>query len=412
MWPARFQLSGLWLIASVITSAALVTAPQLPWWEEKHEPHERTQRLLLKSGKQIEQTVRWENSQLTHVVVWLDSPQDLPTDGHIVLTVQASDKRQASVLSWTDIPATGTTVFPLNPPLAVPAGAEGTLFIHLDEPNQQVRLKFQIDETKYPEGRLVQPVKRPGDLAFQMRYLRPALGTLTKQWGYALLLLLAGAWLTWRSLNRAPTSEILLHKEDILWATGLAVAVTIFYLALLMHPGSWLGPSDFSKDISYVTANHQALSTGTWPIWSHITCGGMLLLGNPEGNTFSLATLLSFAFTPEHALLITLAMEGGLAAAGTLLLARVLGLNSWGSLVAASIAALSPTYGYRIVEGFSMIGGAVAWTPWVFLGLAGALKNNKFGWILLSGLSLAAQLLRGDVHIIVVVILCVITNSP
>jgi len=308
--------------------------------------------------------------------------------------------------------------FVFDEPVKVGAGSRGSLIVSLNDADERVYLGYQIDASIYDDGELkYHPnLRKKGDLAWQVRYRRAALGSSLVTWGYGIGLMLSGlvvSIMLWRWPKRNAPGKYLSktgsfrRKKNQYWmALVLFMLVAIFYMTALLRPGIWIGPTDFSKDVSYVRASAEAVKSGQWPAWSHYTCGGMQLLGNPEGNTLSLGTV--FALVPgvsaERALWLLLAVEAGLAAAGTLLLARSLRVSMSGSVLAGIIVGLSAVFPYKIAEGISMVGGAVAFTPWALLGMVLALRNNSWRWAMLSALSLVAMFWRGDVHIILGVI--------
>lgn len=399
----RYGLSALLAAGAMVAAAFVLAAPALPQWGERHLPHLQLPPLLLRSGQTAAQTVRWEASPLDTVVLRVDAEQPRPGDGGIALTIEAGGRTEEHAIAFADVPPSGITVFALPNPLPVEPGSLGTLRVRLTQPAQQVALSYQLDSSKYPEGELTQPNKSTqGDLAFQLRYRRPALGSAQAHRGAAALLVLAGlvtaAILRWSPGSR---NEEKLSKNDLWCALACGAVVMACYSLVLLRPGLWVGAGDFSKDAAYLATAAAALKSGSWPTWSHLTCGGMAALGNPEGNTISLGTLLALVVPPDRALLALLAVEGALSAIGTYVLARALGASRAGSATAALIASLSASFAYRIVEGLTPVGGAVAFSPWVFLGLVQTLKTKTGWWVLLSGTALAAIFLRGDVHVIV-----------
>lgn len=396
-------LPWVFLVGAAVTAVFVLASPSLPEWGKRHTPHLQKPPLTFSSGHTAEQTFTFEAQTLDRIVLWLDTTGPVPRDGGLTLEVDARGERRTSQAAFADVPESGAVVFSIDPSLTAPPGTEAIFRLQLAQPGQTVGLRYQIDQSKYPEGTLVFGAAK-GDLAFQLRYQRPALGSGMLQGLYALGILLAGA-IAARLLRRRAggTSGSGLSRRTWLFAGGLGLAVALFYGWFLLRPGFWVGPTDFSKDAAYLASAAEALRSGTWPVWSHRTCGGMALLGNPEGNTFSIGTLLATVLPPDKALLLLLVVEGGLSAMGTYLLARTLGLRSLGSIAAAIIASLSAGYAYRIVEGLTPVGGAVAFLPWVFFTLVLALKTRAGIWVVASGTALAAMFLRGDVHVVVAV---------
>jgi|GEM_PF-2234973 hypothetical protein len=402
--------------AVILTGASLAailiySAPTLPVWGERKASHDGTETLPLPSGHSVEQTFLFENESLDYVVLWLDTSEPLPEEGSIHLSVSASTGSTSALVPFKNIPPSGTAIFPLDSPLLSPPDKIGSFSLSLSNSKQRVHLKYQIDSTKYEGGALVYHpnLRKKGDLAFQFRYQRPALFYKPLQITYALAIFLAGLII---SIAIKPAGKKMQHLtranifKRALIPILLFFIVAAFYGFILVKPGTWVGPSDFTKELSYVVSSFEAFKSFSWPIWSHYTCGGMPLLGNPESATLSLSTLLAVVTSrPELALWLTLAIEAGLAAAGAYCLARALKISASGSILAGVITSLSSTFTYKIVEGIVMVGGPFAFFPWALLGLHKAIKSRSPGWLVLSGISLIAMFWRGDVHIIVGVIL-------
>lgn len=407
----RRWLSVLFMSGGLFTAFLVLTAPSLPQWGERHTPHIHLPPLTLSSDHDAKQTVRWEASSLDTVVLWLDPETLRPGEGGVTLTVQANEQSIEKTIAFSEVPPSGIAVFSLSDPLKVTPESLGMLRVRLTNPDQKVALEYQLDSSKYAAGELTQPNgKQRGDLAFQLRYQRPALGSMRTQFVAAAALAAAGL-IVGLFLRRAPSVSIhvgTFSRHDLWITTGIAIVIFGWYALHLLRPGVWVGAGDFSKDAAYLATAASALKNGAWPVWSHLTCGGMAALGNPEGNTISLGTLFATVLPPDRALLLLLTVEGMLAAVGAFLLARALGISRAGSLAAALIASLSASFAYRIVEGLTPVGGAVAFSPWVLLGIVQALKTRSAWWVLLSGSALAAIFLRGDVHLIVGVTLLVV----
>lgn len=405
-------LRGLLLCGSVLAAVLMFLAPPLPQWGDRHTPHVHKPPLLLSSGNQVEQTFRFEERSLDLVLLWANTRVPLPTEGGVLLDVERDGATREARVAFRDVPPSGVLAFALKPPLHARLSSPGVLRVRLTNPDQTIALKYQITERIYAEGEIRYPPDKRvhGDLAFQLRYQRPALGTRTRQGLSALALALAGivaAFLLRPSMSSTPPRSTL-GRREIWLALMVGAAVAVFYGIFLLRPGFWIGPTDFSKDAAYLASAADALRAGAWPVWSHRTCGGMALLGNPEGNTLSLGTLLALALPPDRALLWLLVLEAGLGGAGAFVLGRVLKLSRAGSVAAAVISLLSASFAYRIVEGLTPVGGAVAFLPWVFIGLISAIRGPSAGpWIFLTGTALAAMFLRGDVHVVVGVALIV-----
>lgn len=404
--PARLTALGGSLAALLI-----LVSPSLPQWGTRHTPHLHRPPVILRSGHAIGQTIILEHSPLDTVVLWVDTARPLPRTAALQLTVDAAGRARTTTRSLADVPPSGALFFPIQPALAAPPGTPGTLRVRLTGPGAEaVALQYQIASDIYPDGALfLDERERPGDLAFQLRYRRPALGSWPRTLFVASLLALA-AVIVARALRRErPEAKAGgPFRARVGWTAAAAgLAVALFYGIHLLPPGIWVGPSDFTKDAAYLASAADALRSGAWPVWNHRTCGGMALLGNPEGNTVSLGTLFALFLPPDRALGLLLSVEAGLAAAGTVVLAAALGLPLPAALAAAAVASLSGALPYRIGEGLTPVGGAVAFLPWTVLAFLRALAGGptRGYWALLAGTGAALMFLRGDVHVVVGVLL-------
>lgn len=434
---ARFNLAniaGLLLAAgSILAALWLFLAPSLPEWGIRHTPHNEAKYLPLVPDQIVEQTFLFEQPLLDHVAIWFHPASPLPKEGNISLTILTQSQTSTAYLPVADISPDGLAIFQFSPAITGLISQPSTLRLSATNTSSRLFLTYQIDATKYPEGNLYYSPNpsKIGDLAWQIRYQRPALTTSLIQWLYIILLPLSGVasalLIIYLDRSRLSTNIPITHQPDrnasshplppghlspfprasAKWLVPLLVTIGVFlfYYFLLIRPGTWIGPSDFSKELSYVTASAEALRTFSWPVWSHYTCGGMSLLGNPEGTTLSLSTLLALITNrPEFSLWLTLALEAAIASLGTFLLARSLCLALPASLLASVIVALSAVLPYKIVEGIVMVGGPVAFTPWVLLALHLSIKAPSPVWLLVGGISLSAIFWRGDVHIIIGVV--------
>lgn len=394
------------LLGGGATLAALLilAAPPLPQWGERHTPHTHKPPFPLSPGHRLEQTFRAEGTTLDAVVLWIATDAPTTQDASLLVEVESGERRDARV-SLANVPPSGTAVLPLHPPLRVGYGADGIIRVTLVESSESLGIRYQIASDIYKDGRLtLDGRERQGDLAFQLRYQRPALGTLPRQWGMALALFVAGmtAALVVRVRPRAPVGTSgTPPRRDVLLAGAIGIAIAGFYGFFLLPRGLWTGPTDFSKDAIYLSTAAAAVRNGAWPAWSHSTCGGMAALGNPEGNTISLGTLLALVFPPDRALLALLVAEAGIGAAGAFALARALGISRIATATVSAVSLLSGAFAYRIVEGLTPVGGAVAFLPWALFFLHRAIRRRSGPDAIFSGTALAAIFLRGDVHVIV-----------
>jgi hypothetical protein len=403
--PTLLAAWTCWLL-SAAAAVTIIFAPLAPWWGERHDAHERKQTLDLQPGREIGQSFHAEQTILTTLVVRLDPSRALPERGSLVAVIATDRDRRTISIPFTDVPPSHIVALAINPPLMARMKSRATFMLHTEDASDPVYLSFQSDGGKFSDGDLIHYLpKYHGDLAFQLGYLRPAMGTFGLQAVYALLICLAGGAVGWAFLQ--PPGRLALSRRDVYLALACAAAGILWMCAFTLRSGSWIGPGDFTKDAAYIAGAAAAVRQAAWPVWQHITCGGMLLLGNPEGNTLSPATLLGLVLPAQQALLLLQALEAGIGAAGAYVLSRHLGIAARGSIAAAFIYLLSPVTVYKLAEGYSMLSGAAAYAPWALLAVYLAVRDRSSRWAVWAGVCLATIFLRGDVHVIVVLILLI-----
>jgi hypothetical protein len=386
-----------WLFAGgmILAVSLLATAALVPLWGERHTANP-TKSLLVTTQHPLEQQFKPEHGVLTQIAVWLVPDQELPTTGGLLLEVTTGNTKKAAVTAFADVQADGLAVFSFSPALSIDAHTTAAFRLLLQDTTSPIKIGYQNDGTKYPDGSVTGAA---GDSAFQVHYNVPA---LPQTWFWVGLLLAAAGWIVWQ-YRFSPTTAppVFYTRRDWIGASAIGIAITLFFDAYLVFPsGLWNAPGDFVKDVAYIQASHQAFTHLSWPTWSQLTCGGLPLLGNPESNALSLGSVLAFFTTPHNALLWLVSIEAGIAATGAFLLARAMGLSTIGSTTASMITVLGGAYSYRLMEGFTMTGGAVAFMPWVLLGLFHYLKRGSWPWLWVAGTALGLIFLRGEVHIL------------
>lgn len=405
----RWWLPRIFLAGIVGISVLLLLAPHVPIWGERHEYDVKKGTIRLQPGESIEQTFTAEYQRLDTILFWLQS-STLPRAGRLMLTLSTPSEERTLFADLAAIPPSGTVIFAPTKVVPLKVGQTGLMHLALLDAEQPIYFLYQIDGSLYPDGSITRytNTNHNGDLAFQQRYQRPALFTSPRQWAYALSLIVAGLVMA-RVVRIVLQQKISLPaRSDIFIGLIVSILITCFYGYYLLQAGTWISPGDFVKDVAYLEASRQAFKQFSWPVWSHTLCGGLPLLGNPESNTLSLALLFTPFLSSQNALLTLLAVEAGLSALGTYLLARAFRLSPPASLIAVIINTLSAAYAYRLAEGFSMIGAAMAFTPWVLLGFWQVIDKKKWWGTLIAGISLAAIFLRGEVHLIVGLIITLV----
>lgn len=400
--------SWITIVGSLGAAFLVLAGPSHTVWGPHHTPHRDKPPLLLTPGHTVRQTLRFEHGNPDLLVVWLDSASPRPT-GKLRVTLETPSGAHTTDRPLADAGADGALVVPLAPghiqgPTGTPA-AFSLLF--QGEQRERLALAYEIDSTRTPDGALrLDGRERQGDLAFRFRYRQPALGSRARQALAAFLLFGAGVLVS-RFLRvsqgdraRAPSGSSLV-RNDLLTATLSCVVAATFYGIFLLRPGQWLGPDDFTKDVTYLAEGAAALRAGAWPEWAHVRCGGMAFLGNPESSVLSLGTLLAVVLRADRALFLLLALEAGIGAAGAFLLARSLHLGRAAAIASVLVTTLSATAAYRWAEGWAMLGGVVAFLPWFFLFFIRSVDTGDRRYAVLAGLVATAMFYRGDIHVVI-----------
>lgn len=402
-----------WLWVAVVSllfagSLAVLFSPRVPQWGSLQLPHEDERFQRVKPSETLRQTFVLEYGYVDSLAIWIKPGIRYQNGEAVLVKVSSAGKEQSVSVGLNHVLHDGLLLARFADLFRGKAGREAQIEIQVPAGSAPLDVQFQIDGSKYVDGELWHSSRKvQGDLGFQVHYMRPALGTVGRQILLAVLLFLSGGFVVWAVYRGQPFERIRVG-QDGWWVLGVGAVVFCFYgWWLLLWPGMWIGPGDFVKDVAYVSASQQALSQALPPAWSHLTCGGMPLLGNPESNALSLAPFFAFVMTPERALWLLLCLEAAIGSVGVFVLARMWGVSRFGSAVAAIMAVACAAFPYRIVEGFSMIGGAVAFMPWVLVGVWRALEKGDARFATLAGVSLAVMYWRGEVHILTALLLCV-----
>jgi hypothetical protein len=201
------------------------------------------------------------------------------------------------------------------------------------------------------------------------------------------------------------------------WGVALGLGLPLLFLSpFLLDSDNLLAPTATLKDIVPVSGlppvrlSHlvlgdalyqfvpwelevrHALRAGRLPLWSDLLDGGSSPWINPQAGVLSPLAMLARALPIQDLFVALLALKMLLAAEGTWLLARRLGL----SRAAAALAA----------AGFTLGGGmmawalfphttTLAWVPWLCLGCIGLLRHPRLRAIAATAAITAALLLSG-----------------
>lgn len=139
-----------------------------------------------------------------------------------------------------------------------------------------------------------------------------------------------------------------------------------------------------------------ALRDGRLPLWSDLLEGGSSPWVNPQAGVLSPLALLARPFPIQYFLLAMLALKLLLAAEGTWLLARAVGVSRMGASLAAAGFALS---GGMMAWALFPHTAALAWVPWLTLGVIRLFRRSRPGrlrrTVATSAFLTAALLLSG-----------------
>lgn len=193
-------------------------------------------------------------------------------------------------------------------------------------------------------------------------------------------------------------------RRKLLLAAGLGLVVVLAAFGPLVSPHRALAGRDISTfhlPLRTAFVHLAAEGSPTWNPWLH---GGQPILSNPNYGAFYPPSWLAFLVGPIYALGLLVLLHGGLAFAGSWVLARRLGCGS----AAAAMAAVGFTLGgafLSLTASLTVLFG-IAWAPWVLAGTErmlsaeqGAPRFGNKGWLTAAvggGAALAAILIAGD----------------
>ncbi|MBI3256129.1 MAG: hypothetical protein HYZ63_04120 [Candidatus Andersenbacteria bacterium] len=405
--PTYFVISLCFLVGTLLVGTALLWTQQHVVLGELHTPHEDTRTLHVKPGREFRQTFVAEGRALDGVILLTD-PALRPSAGHLLVTVDDGETHVSAGIESADIFPGGEVFISFSPPLSTKPSRHLTMAITSDV---DVGLRYQIDGSKYAAGTLslfsqasgaVTPVS--GDIAFQARYQSVAadiLGlsplstvglTVGLLFGWVLFV-----WLLW--LPASPGRFQFRWTRMDWWALlVLTLVVGAAYGFVFFRHITWWSPNrDYVKDVVYLQAGADSLRTGSLPVWDMNMCGGQPLLGNAEGNTLSVGTLLSLATGPVVGMKIWVWFGAVAGAIGAYCLARLLGVSPWSALLPAFLVAFSAFVPNRAPTATTFVAGAAA-LPWMFFTFIRSLGNPK--WLLACATITATAFFAGDTHVI------------
>lgn len=399
-------LSLVVLVVTLLISTVLLWTQQHVVFGELHTFHEDARTLHLKPGREFQQTFVAEGRLVDGVLLMTD-PVSLPSLGRVTVTVEEGDVQVSSQIAVAEIFPSGEAVFLFSPPLTTTPGRSVAMTVTSDT---NVDLRYQIDSSKYEAGSLflrnaagVQ-ASVAGDMAFQARYHSLAadilnLSPLTTAVLIVMALIGWGLFVWILSLPALPSRFSWTWTSTDWW---MLAVITIFvggmYGFVLFRHISWWSPNrDYVKDVVYLQAGADSLRTGSLPVWDMNMCGGQPLLGNAEGNTLSVGTLLSVATGPVVGMKIWVWVGVMAAAFGAYFLARLLGISPWAALLPVLLLVFSVFVPNRAPTATTFVAGAAA-LPWMFFTFIRSLGKPK--WLLICALIVVAAFFAGDTHVI------------
>lgn len=139
----------------------------------------------------------------------------------------------------------------------------------------------------------------------------------------------------------------------------------------------------------------ESILNGALPTWNPYEYAGMPFAADPRNCVFYPLNKI-FLFVPiSTALTLNLALHVLLAGAGTLLLARALGLGNSAAFLSAVSFMFSGYFIDRIAVGHEILIMGSAYLPWIFLCYEKITQKRRPGWVVAGGLFVALQILTG-----------------
>lgn len=142
------------------------------------------------------------------------------------------------------------------------------------------------------------------------------------------------------------------------------------------------------------------VAAGSWPVWDPYLAFGQPLVANPGAQVLYPWTWLNFLLEPSTYYTVYIVSHHLLAAAGFYALAGRLGISRPGSLIAATLWAVSGPL-LSFVNLWQHFAGA-AWIPWVLVAADRALAKPRVDRVLAWGGLVALQVLAGSLEMVLV----------
>lgn len=377
-------------------------------WGTPYSFGDESRGLPLSEDISYRQHIKLEYGMASGVMLSLANP--LPDSGNIDVVIKSSDHVIGHGRgAFVDVVITGDIFIPFQD-VRQAGNSVADITITTRETSQRAYLRYQIDSTKYRDGKLTRIFHNPatekdiqGNVAFTIKYRPTAIEVTPIPW----LILISGIvvaaamqFLWFFRKTRSDSFVLRWTRADALSVLFVAGVVGLVYgIFWLSTFNQILLAGDMTKDILYLESAKQAIMSFQVPYWHHLTCGGQPLLGNIESNTQNLIMIpLTLLFSAITAMKLGLWIEVMIGGVGFYVLARVLSLSWKGALLPAIYLSFHSFISNRIVLGHTMFIAGFTWMPWVLIGLLLSLRNWRWG--IFSSLALSAMLGAGDTHVL------------
>jgi len=186
---------------------------------------------------------------------------------------------------------------------------------------------------------------------------------------------------------------MLLRRQEKWIGLILAAGLAVLFLPIWKKPFWILG--NYGDIYSYhYPLRHLIVSTlqeGRLPFWNPYIFSGIPLMANPQAALFYPPSILFYFLPLSMAFNLSQILHVAWGLLGIYLLGRSQKVDPVGCSFLGFSLALSPFWIYRIPQGVPTILHALAWTPWVWMGLLS--KNRRF-----LGLAAGLQFLSGHIQ--------------
>lgn len=185
------------------------------------------------------------------------------------------------------------------------------------------------------------------------------------------------------------------HLPDVL-ASGWFLLVGLAFMAPTIIHGSGFAPFDLlnffglghhsayivhnsvdsdliQQDVPWLKLDWMQVHHGQLPLWNPYSGEGMPLALDFSSATFSLPTIVSFAFPVQAGLLVSVLVKLLIAGTGAYLFGRVIGLSRLSSIMVGTVFELSGAF--TVWLGWSQ-SGVMAWAGWLFAAVFLVVKGD------------------------------------